>query len=115
MTGRQVPSDHERSAWLRERIAARLCELEKLAAGIDPHEALLATLTDPIPGDGRHDRTCDRCSTYVPPADPFGRPQPGFTSGAYQERLSTGVRVSIIVGWCDTCLVNEHGPGAVIR
>ncbi|NYG05716.1 hypothetical protein BJ986_000203 [Phycicoccus badiiscoriae] len=66
---------YEPSAWLRERMARRVWELEHEGHGQSPFGRTVApsVIVRPLgeahsPGEGtREDRTCDRCGNYSPP------------------------------------------------
>lgn len=84
-------TNHEPSAWLRDKIATRIANLE--ARGALPNDfATVAPLGRPTGPDTSEDRTCDRCRTYVPRGVDL-----------WLMVLHPVDSVALICGLCDTC------------
>lgn len=62
----KLTATHERSAWMRGRLAERARHAEPLHQ-MDPKQVIITPLGRRGQPGNREDRTCDRCGTYVPP------------------------------------------------
>lgn len=89
---------HEPSAWLRDTAARRLAQIDAL--NLDAQGAVIvAPLMGSVTALGEPaDRTCDRCSTYVPQGQDY-----------FPGPVVPRVGVVLIMGLCQTCRDLEVG------
>lgn len=87
-----LPDNHEPSSWLRGALARRAAELAGLVS-LTSTPVVLAPLTGPPIGSGTAaDRTCDRCSVFVPSHRKF------LTMAAWCDP-----RIILVIGLCKSC------------